>query len=61
MSIHQQSGHPGTKRTLYLVRWISTAISEAVVKEVMGQCEACQSIDPAPVQWKTGQLDVTDI
>ena len=36
MSIHQQSGHPGIKCTLYFLKQIDPGVSKAAVKEVVG-------------------------
>ena len=51
-------GHPGVKRTLYFVKLVSPEVSKAAVREVVRECEACQSIDPTPVSWKAGRLDI---
>ena len=49
--IHKKSGHPGIKRTLYFARIIDPTVSKELVKSVVRACEACQSIDPAPIHW----------
>lgn len=46
--IHQQSGHPGMKRTLYFARSADPSVSTTVTKSVIKSCEGCQSTDPAP-------------
>ena len=46
--------------TLYFVRYVSPAVSKAVVRMVVRASERCQSIDPAPVHWKVRKLDVHD-
>ena len=56
--IHQKSGHPGVKRKLYFPKIIDTTVSKELVRSVARACEACQSIDPAPVHWKKGDLSV---
>ena len=56
-TIHQHSGHPGVRRTLYFVRQVSLAVSKSAVRTVV---RACLSIDPVPVHWKVGKLDVRD-
>ena len=38
----------------------SPEVSKAAVREVVRECEECQSIDPAPVSWKAGRLDVCE-
>ena len=57
-TIHRSCGHPGVKRTLYFVKLVSPEISKVAVREVVRECEECQSIDPALVSWKAGRLDV---
>ncbi len=37
-----------------------TEVFKAAVREVVRECEECQSIDPAPVSWKAGRLDVCE-
>ena len=56
--VHRQSSHPGVQRTLYFVKQIAPGISKAAVKTVVKECEECQSIDPAPVHWSKGALNV---
>lgn len=56
--IHHAAGHPGIKRTLYFVRRIDPAVTRRQVQAVVAKCKACQSIDPAPVKWRKGSLDV---
>ena len=55
--IHQKSGHPGVKRTLYFASIIDLTVSKEL-RSVVRACEACQSINPAPVRWKKGDLSV---
>ena len=55
--IHVQSGHPGIKRMLHVMRRINPAAAKAEIKQVY---EMCQSIDLAPArQWKE-QLEASD-
>ena len=56
--VHRQSGHPGVQWTLYFVRQIALGVSKAAVKTVVREWEECQSIDPAPVHWSKGALNV---
>ena len=56
--VHRQSGHPGVRRTLYFIKQIAPGVSKAAVKAVVRECEVCQSIDPAPVHWSKGALNV---
>ena len=58
--IHQTSGHPGIKRSLYFCRRKFPATTRRQVQEVVRKCEACQSIDPAPVKWQKGVLGVAE-
>ena len=59
-TIHPSCVHPGVKRTHYFVKLVSPEVSKAAVREVVRGCEECQSIDPAPVSWKAGRLDVCE-
>ena len=56
--MNQQNSHPGIKRTLYFARIVDLMLSKKLVKLVFRACEACQSIDPAPVCWEKGDLSV---
>ena len=60
MAIHRSSGHPGVRRTTYFVRRICPATPRAAVKIAIRTCEECQSVDPAPVHWEKGTLEVDD-
>ena len=56
--VHQQSGHPGMRRTLYFVKQIAPGVSKATVKTVVREYEESQSIDPAPVHWSKWAVNV---
>ena len=56
--VHRQSGHHGVRRTLYFVKQIARGISKTAVETVVRECEERQSIDPAPVHWSKGALNV---
>ena len=57
MSIHRSSGQPEVRRNTYFVR-ICPATTKAAVKLAIRTCEECQSVDPAPVHWEKGTLEV---
>ena len=59
-TIHRSCGHPGVKRTHYFVKLVSPEVSKAAVQEVVRECKDCQSIDPAPVSWNAGRLNVCE-
>ena len=40
------------------MKQIAPGVSKAAVKAVVRECEECQSIDPAPVHWSKGALNV---
>ena len=42
------------------MKLVSPAVSKAAVREVVRECEEYQSIDPTPVSWKAGRLDVCE-
>ena len=50
--IHQKSGYPGIKRTLYFARIINLTVSKELIKSVVTAYESSQSIDPAHVHWE---------
>ncbi|XP_065668032.1 uncharacterized protein LOC136088275 [Hydra vulgaris] len=56
--IHQRTGHFGVNRTLKFVRKAIPTATENDVRNVIKSCEPCQSIDPAPIRWEKGKLDV---
>ncbi|XP_066985023.1 uncharacterized protein [Macrobrachium rosenbergii] len=56
--IHHAAGHPGVRRTLYFVKKVHPGVTRRQVQAVVKCCEACQSIDPAPVKWQKGSLEV---
>ena len=60
-SIHEETGHHGIKRTLYFSRKVSPAVTRRGVRRVVKACQVCQSIDPAPVKWPKGKLNVDEI
>ena len=58
---HQDAGHPGVHRTLYFARRdIARSITRGMVQSVLKRCQICQSVDPAPVKWRHGSLDVSE-
>ena len=59
--IHEETGHHGIKRTLYFSRKLSPAVTRKDVRRVVKACQVCQSIDPAPVKWARGELNVDEI
>ncbi|KAK4322347.1 hypothetical protein Pmani_006904 [Petrolisthes manimaculis] len=59
--IHNSMGHPGVKRTLYFVRRVNSAVTRRQVQSVVASCQECQSIDPTPVKWKKGHLEVEKV
>ena len=57
--IHETTGHQGIRRTLWYVRReMGPLVSKRMVRQIISQCEACQSVDPAPVRWQRGSLGV---
>jgi ribonuclease HI len=59
--IHGQT-HFGVDRTLYVAEkcFPDIAIKKDDVKSVIQKCHQCQSIDPAPIQWEKGGLEVQE-
>ena len=58
MTIHRGSRHLGVQRTTYFIRRICPTIAKAAIKSAIRMYEECQSIDPAPIQWEKGKLEV---
>ncbi len=58
-ALHAQH-HFGTDRTLYLAQrcYPEASIARRDVEAVVRGCHRCKSIDPAPVRWDSGKLDV---
>uniref|UniRef100_A0A5S6QIU7 RNA-directed DNA polymerase n=1 Tax=Trichuris muris TaxID=70415 RepID=A0A5S6QIU7_TRIMR len=59
--VHHAAGHPGVRRTLYFAKRRDPTGSKRVVSRIVRQCDICQSIDPAPVKWRRGKLEVDKI
>ncbi len=59
--IHQTSGHPGIRRTLYFCRRLHPTVQRRQVRSVVKSCRECQSFDPAPERWQKGELGVPEI
>ena len=60
LEIHKETGHIGVKRTLHFVRKKFPTATKEDVQKVIWECEPCQSIDPAPVAWTHGKLEVNE-
>ena len=59
--VHVRAGHPGVRRTLFFARReISPSVTRKEARAVVSQCDTCRSIDPAPVKWKPGKLEVEE-
>ena len=54
----QFSGGSDVERSWYLVRKIQPDVRKEEVKQVVKECEKCQSIDPALVTRDRGELGV---
>jgi ribonuclease HI len=54
--------HAGIQKTKFMVDEIypELKVSNEIVKKVVNHCNTCQSIDPAPVKWERGKLDVEE-
>ena len=57
--VHASAGHFGVRRTLYFARrCIGPAVTRAQARAAVERCDVCRAIDPAPVRWRHGTLDV---
>ena len=50
--------HLGIDRTMYLARKRYPSVTRSLVEKVVKRCTRCCSIDPAPVSWEKGSLEV---
>ena len=60
-TIHHNNGHLGVKKTYYFVRRVYPSATKTAVRAVVKACQTCQSIDPAPVHWDRGRLEVSEV
>ena len=59
--VHARAGHPGIRRTLYFSRRdVSPTVKRREIRPVVTKCDVCRSINPAPVKWRHGALDVKE-
>ena len=59
--VHVRAGHPGVRKTLFFARReISSDVTRREAGVAVAKCNTCQSIDPAPVKWKPGKLEVNE-
>ena len=52
--------HLGVDRTFYLAKSGCPQVSRDLVARIVKSCVRCSSIDPSPVQWKHGDLEVQE-
>ncbi|KFD58278.1 hypothetical protein M513_01041 [Trichuris suis] len=57
-TLHHTAGHPGVRRTVYFARRINPTVPRRLVRQVVADCQVCRTVDPAPVRWKRGTLEV---
>uniref|UniRef100_A0A5S6Q0X4 RNase H domain-containing protein n=1 Tax=Trichuris muris TaxID=70415 RepID=A0A5S6Q0X4_TRIMR len=60
-SIHHAAGHPGLRRTLHFVRRRDPTVPRRAVQRVVSDCQICRSVDPAPVKWQQGTIEVREV
>ena len=55
--------HLGLERTMFLLKqeYKDRNINKNLVKDVISTCHRCCSIDPAPIRWEQGNLDVDEV
>ena len=53
--------HMGVERTLFIARQIDPKVKRPDVVRVVKGCDRCQSIDPAPVTHKPGELSIDEV
>ena len=60
LTIHRNSRHSGVRRTTYFFRKVCPPTTKAAVRSAIQNCEKCQWIDPAPIHWQKGKLEVSE-
>ena len=50
--------HLGVERTMHVVNRMQVAADRELVARVVDSCQVCKQIDPAPVSWDHGHVDV---
>ena len=58
--VHDRA-HFGVKRTMYFVHQEMPQVPRSLIKEVVRQCVECNSIDPEPVRFCPGSLNVPQV
>jgi len=58
--MHNKS-HLGVERTLYLVNKMSGITDRKLVEQVVTFCHKCRRVDPNPVKWNHGSLEVDKV
>ena len=55
--------HGGVNRTKYVFHKVypSVLVSNKSIEKVVKNCEKCLSIDPSPIKWDKGDLEVSEI
>ena len=57
VAMHERH-HFGVERTLHLAQQVDPTVTRKEVEMVVAACRECKSIDPAPVRWEHGELNV---
>ena len=58
--IHNKN-HLGVERTLYLVKKMRGITDRKLVEQVVTSCHRCRRVDPSPVKWNHGSLEVDKV
>ncbi|XP_067932887.1 uncharacterized protein [Watersipora subatra] len=57
-----QDHHFGVNKTLYLAqKKLGRTVKKDIVEQVVKTCLMCNSVDPHPIKWDHGQLNVTNV
>ena len=59
--VHEAAGHPGVRKTHFFAKRSLPTLTKSCARSVVASCQVCQSIDPAPVKWKKGELSVENV
>ena len=59
--VHVSAGHSSVRGTLYFARrYIGSTVTRARARAAVENCDVCRAIDPAPMRWRHGTLDVQE-
>lgn len=58
LKILHERHHFGVRRSLFFAKQINPNVTRDQVEDVVKSCRECASVDPAPIKWEKGELNV---